>query len=875
MAKKPLLIFPSPTSVSKTKKYGGAGNFHFPSTERQVARLDSSINSIERVLVNKTAYLGQNPANFVSEMIIVLEVAGILDDFFKAVKLTPGMEFLMEYQTEFTADDDFHHESEDGLEIDKPVGARLFLTMTNQQALRQLLSYWNEYKKPKNLQSFERGTTKFRTLFEQLKDIRPYSVEDRLRDTGFSDYIREMEEFGVDNAYFEIELAYKSAAIGNDLAFQELRLLLEASDGEAILASRVVIPEIQYHAFIAKAPIGCFRILSENTNVTFLKSQKVLYFRPVGQSIYKRPAVEEIQQSDLLLEPQEILQQPVVALLDGLPIQNHHLLDGYIIIDDPEDFSNNYTTDKRFHGTTMASLIINGDLSAPNIERLARPIYVRPIMKPDANGLDDGEFLPDDKLPLDLIHRAVVRMFEGEAGLPPVAPNIKIINLSIGDSYRPFHNNMSTWAKLIDWLSFKYNVLFIVSAGNKADHLLLDIDSNGFDLATPQEIEKLVLKNIISGNADRKILTPAESLNSIAVGSSHHDLSVLGNFPSRKNMIASRHLVTTTSRIGFGYNQSIKPDLLMPGGRKLFRKSVLQQQAGKTLLTIEDSIIGHPPGNKVAIPGGQGDLNGVGYTCGTSNSTALTTRLAAQLYEMLLELNSELEPERKISSKYFTVILKSLLAHGANWGEAQNILVDLIRNVPGIARTTVKKHLFPYLGYGCIDAEKILYCTDQRVTLIGFGELSCSDNENAHLFTFPLPPSIGQQRIDKRLVITLGYLSPLNFNTSKYRKAQLYFDNLDKTKSGHLELSRNSYDFDIAQKGTLQHDILTGNRADAFVDGDSITIQVNCRQDASGLDKNQKIPYGLTVTMEILENIETEIYEEVELRLRQRIRPRL
>lgn len=134
---------------------------------------------------------------------------------------------------------------------------------------------------------------------------------------------------------------------------------------------------------------------------------------------------------------------------------------------------------------------------------------------------------------------------------------------------------------------------------------------------------------------------------------------------------------------------------------------------------------------------------------------------------------------------------------------------------------------------------------------------------------------MGQQRIDKRLVITLGYLSPLNFNTSKYRKAQLYFDNLDKTKSGHLELSRNSYDFDIAQKGTLQHDILTGNRADAFVDGDSITIQVNCRQDASGLDKNQKIPYGLTVTMEILENIETEIYEEVELRLRQRIRPRL
>ncbi len=242
---------------------------------------------------------------------------------------------------------------------------------------------------------------------------------------------------------------------------------------------------------------------------------------------------------------------------------------------------------------------------------------------------------------------------------------------------------------------------------------------------------------------------------------------------------------------------------------------------------------------------------------------------------MLLELNEELEAENKIDSKYYTVILKSLLAHGASWGDAQNLLIDLIRNVPGVSRTTVKKHLFPYLGYGCVDAEKILYCTDQRVTLIGFGELSCDDGDNAHLFTFPLPPSMGQQRIHKRLVITLGYLTPLNFNSIKYRKAQLYFDNLDKTKSGHLELSRSAYDFDVSQKGTLQHDILVGNRADAFVDGDTISIKVNCRQDASGLNRHEKIPYGLTVTMEILENVETEIYEEVEFRLRQRIRPRL
>ena len=335
-------------------------------------------------------------------------------------------------------------------------------------------------------------------------------------------------------------------------------------------------------------------------------------------------------------------QQPVIALLDGLPLQNHQLINGSIKVDDPDDFSVNYSAKNRFHGTTMASLIINGDLSVPNIIRLSRPIYVRPIMKPDANGFDDGEFLPDNRLPIDLIHRSVTRMFLGEEGLPPTAPNVKIINLSIGDSYRPFHINMSTWAKLIDWLSFKFNVLFIISAGNKADHLLLDINASDFDIASADDIEKLVLQKIISDNLDRKILTPAESINSLTVGSCHHDLSVIGNFPNRKNLISSNYLLAPISRIGFGYNQSVKPDILMPGGRKLFRKAVQQQIPDKTLLTIEQLAISHPPGNKVAIPGQAGSLNSVGYTCGTSNATALTTRLGAQLYEMLLELNLEL-----------------------------------------------------------------------------------------------------------------------------------------------------------------------------------------------------------------------------------------
>jgi hypothetical protein len=870
MAKKPLLIFPRPTLGTKSSKPPGRGNLHFPTSEQQIERLDEAISNLDLVLKNQNAYLGLNPANLVTEMILVLEIAGFLDDFFKAVAETPGMEFLAEYREEVTPDQNFYT-TKNGVRVEKPFGARLFLTMTNQRALRELLSYWNEYKKPKANQNFRNGTTKFRTLFEQLIDIRPYSVQDRLKDTGMELYLQELGTQGRDNLNFEVELAYKKSTIQNDLAFNEISQLLRDNGGQIIPSSRVIIPEIQYHAFIANAPFVSFQDLTNNTQVSFLKCQQVLYFRPVGQSILRADDIVDTE-NEIILPQAEILGEPVIALLDGLPLQNHSLLTGKIIIDDPENFGLNYLAESRMHGTSMASLIVNGDLNIPNPQQLSRPIYIRPIMKSHANGFGEGEFLPDDKLPIDLIHRALVRMFDGEGGNPPSARNVKIINLSIGDSYRPFNSNMSTWAKLIDWLSFKYNVLFVISAGNQVDDLTLDCSEADFNLSTPEDIQKLALANIVSNDYNRKILSPSESINAITVGASHSDLSILANTLHRKNVISSPFLMSPISRIGFGYNQSIKPEILMPGGIKLFRKPVVQRDPSKTLLTLEGNYPTEAPGQIVAIPGSQGNISNVGYSCGTSNSTALTTRLAGQLFEMLMELNAELPIGTKINPKYFTVIIKSLLAHGANWGEAQNILTEVMNSLPGRFGATPKRLLFPYVGYGCVDSDKILYCTDQRVTLIGFGELSKKDRESAHLYRFPLPPSIAAARIDKKLVITLAWLSPINFNTSKYRKAHIFFENMQHNT--HISITRPMYDYDAAQKGTLQHDILTGNNADAFIDGDMLEIKVNCRADASGLSTKDKIAYGICVTLEIQENHEARIYDEVQTRLRPRVRQR-
>src|SRR5262249_25013256 len=143
---------------------------------------------------------------------------------------------------------------------------------------------------------------------------------------------------------------------------------------------------------------------------------------------------------------------PIVGLLDGMPVQNHQRLRNRLVIDDPDDFEQNYITSLREHGTEMASLILHGDLNRRE-PSLSRPIYVRPVLRPTAHRT---ERTPSNILLVDLIHRAVRRMKEGEGEQPPTAPSVVVVNFSLGDQNRPFAGPCSPLAKLLDFLAFKY-----------------------------------------------------------------------------------------------------------------------------------------------------------------------------------------------------------------------------------------------------------------------------------------------------------------------------------------------------------------------------------------------------------------------------------
>ena len=128
---------------------------------------------------------------------------------------------------------------------------------------------------------------------------------------------------------------------------------MAALNGQII--SRALIPDIGYHGLLVELPAVALTEILAGQVPELVLSDRVMYFRPRAQSIV------DLGTDDILLphvaDPVNAQQgAPVVALLDGLPMQNHALLAGRLIVDDPDGWAAGYEAKDRVHGTAMASL---------------------------------------------------------------------------------------------------------------------------------------------------------------------------------------------------------------------------------------------------------------------------------------------------------------------------------------------------------------------------------------------------------------------------------------------------------------------------------------------------------------------------------------
>ena len=439
-------------------------------------------------------------------------------------------------------------------------------------------------------------------------------------------------------------------------------------------------------------------------------------------------------------------------------------------------------------------------------------------------------------------------MVEGESDGIPTAPNTRIINISIGDSVRQLAGTMSPIARLLDYLSYKYKILFIISAGNHAEITDL-VDISFDDLKSMNLLERNnIFGRIINDNQrNLKVLSPAESLNSLTIGAIYDDFSSVEE-NEYQIFAVTKGMPSPISAIGKGYRSIITPDLFYYGGRKLLKKDISGH-----ICWMDSS---RAPGCLSAAPYGSGTEDGCAYSFGTSDAAAQITHEAAKCYDVLRQIYIN-ETGDVFPVDHTAILIKSMLAHSASW--------ETIADKLSVASNSPQKKLGQWLGNGIPNIDRVIECTKERITLIGMGALKKDEGD---IFRLPLPIDFSSRMIKRKLTVTLSYLSPVETNKQLYRGVQLWFNVDDGNK--HLVPNRLNTDWQSVRKGTLQHEIFVGENPVPWND-DEITVKVSCKEDAGKIERNTTIPYCLFVSFEVAEGYNVDLYTAVSTKVHQQI----
>lgn len=791
----------------------------------------------------------------IPERALVFEVIGPISNVarFVAAARSAGFDWLGEDFVSETEEDEGDGEGDEQDSGDSEASQErgqgmLYVTLPTLQGLQKLLSLWKRFAAGDDRPESDDG--QWWPLFKYLSDIRPWSPKDRV-DPGMARYVdRMMRQYPDRRVRMELDLWFRSNAELREAAEGYVSDLMELIDG--VVLDFVTIPEIRYQAALIEVSNHQALRLAELEG-PLSTADWVMRVRP--QSLYTSE-VGDTATSYTDFPPVPVASDPresFIALLDGYPVDNHALLRNRLRIQEVDVSALEVPVAKRRHGTGMASLILHGDLGngEPPLDRVLHVVPVLGAMQNLAM-----ECTPQGKLPIGVVYRAVMALVEGLNGAPPAARNVVVINHSICDTEGPFSQRPSFWAKLLDYLSHQYKLLFIVSAGNSHEPFVVDgyRDAQSFASADAVERQIAILSALDKSRASRVMLAPAESINALTVGAVHGDSSNGTPLGAVDPFDSFSGVTNLASSIGLGVNRAIKPDILEFGGRQLVQSDddggVLSAWAWE-----------HPDvGQLTAAPGVGASVDNVRRSTGTSNAAALTTRAAARLVDVLEGVYEE-SGSNWAESRTRAVVLKALLSHGCVWGPAGEILYNLY----GGKALKKKEAVSRVLGYGRPDHSRVVSADGSRITLLADDIIS---HNALHEYRLPIPRAMMGNRELRRVIITLAWSSPVDPLTQRYRGVRLEVVDRDNKRDFWKGVKRVlAPDGRVARRGTLQHLVFEGTNLVKAGGAADFFLGVQAMAEMKPFEGTE-VPYGLAITLEMGDSIRTDLFADVESRVR-------
>lgn len=795
--------------------------------ERQTERFGPVFSRLADVLDRDVSglELRADPAALAPERLLVFEVRGQISGFAAAVAKVSGLEIVDE--EELPSDDD-----------DAPV---MYLLVSDARALEELLSRWRRYLRG----APQRGEAVWRDVFDRLRDLRPWGPTDRVQAgaaAALADEISVLDDSAM--VRLEVELVFRAAERAAAQAEGEVTAVVRQAGGG--VTSVVRIPEIGYHALLIDLPASEVRPIAERRPSGIAALDAVMYVQP--QSVADTSELAE--PGDGAARPAEIpLGEPILAMLDGVPVAAHPALARHVVVHDIFGCEPQTQVRDRSHGTAMASLVVHGDLNRSE-DQLPRKIHLVPVL--GASGL-----FTRDRLIVDLVYTAVSAMRDGPE---PFGPSVLVVNLSLGNRRRPFHGQMSPWARLLDRLAYRFGLLFIVSAGNHHREVAISGFSSRsqFEDAGSRERAEATIRALGAVAGERRLISPAEHVNGLTVGGANQD-----SIPETARPTASIHvdpfgdLLTSnpSSAMGPGFANSVKPDVLLPGGRE--RLTFVRDTPS---LEYRPAGASRASGLKVAAPPTDGNEASLAFTSGTSAAAALAARTAHRIHDALeLAYGSSFVG---LPAFQRAVLLKALLAHPASWPAATDALIRAVLG-PADSRQSVrqKDNVRRFLGNGVVDADDAVACAADRATFWATGHLPPDQVAD---ISVPVPQCIGGRAQPHFVAATLAWFTPVAVGRRAYRAVRMNLSEPESLKTLGVSADREQPDVRQTRRGTLIQRRWSGSRAPAASAADTLQLTVQ-REPDSGTRIDEPVPFALAVSIAMPGVIE--VYEQVRQRL--------
>lgn len=868
MTNRPILRLPKSRPTSRLKgnparvpKPRGAGHI------QQGRRFRPEFARLEAAFANEdpTIELRNDPLGIAPERALVFVSAVQIGDFARAARLV-GMEVLSEIEL----DGDYDLPDDLIVERSEAVSPTLYTTMPSQDALNQLLRLWRKFCAGRNA---DHGYAPWWHLFNLLAELRPWGPEDRF---SANDRIELKNRLPFDNDA-EVKLELEHWPIGNRKKLEHWRRDTEAKvvalGGRIIDRSAILEDNFVYDAMLVGLTAAAVRQMIENPSapngLAILDGLQFVLPQSTSRSVPSQSNPRNIDGEALKdFDPESPFR---AVLLDGTPIAGHRALDGGVAIHDVHNLVGlSQVTDRR-HATEMASLILRGDLGSDgqpvdDSRLLAIPLLV---------DTRDGATSPDDRLFVDLVHTALQYAFRGDE---PLVPEAFVVNFSIGVRGGNFSGRTSSLARLLDWWSSETGVLFVVSAGNVEHDLeILDTTLSEFENLSLPERQNLIRTALRRGRHERTLLAPAESLNALTVGAASVDLGPrdMGARPSTiVEVCADGELVPAISTaLGLGPFRAIKPDLIGTGGHNEIQ-ALPAVDHNLRLQVVDHSMY---TGLTVAAAGlGNSSQS---RSRGTSCAAALVTR---SLLNAAAALTNEGGPFDgiELSRNNLALLTRVLAVNAARWPEAAEALYASEMSRLGGRFQPAAEEVARYFGYGFLDPRLMLEAPLRGTTLVGLGWVR---KDSATIFDMPLPSSLSGDSIDRSMLVTLAWFSPMEPARARYRLAALeavaadgdMLQDHEEDKHWSLAMKGAPPGEALIKRGTVWSRRLRRNRVQVphFEDGSTLPIRVQCR-DASGggLDPDKEIPFAIAVTLQLAATAQYDVHEEIRDQLLVRLR---